>query len=165
MTTQTKKVLFNAAIAGITIFTVYRVSKKLETKYTNVSTPDHPAAEDELDEEIDDTVSDVKDKIHDAAVKMVNWIIAHKDGIDAFTSCFSLAASIYTLKGAINKSKTPSSIDKRIIKDNKDGEFVLNTSRQGEVNDEKVPRLDVKPGNLVIGEWAKNNETLHFTVV
>ncbi len=114
-----KRLLFDLTIAGVTLITVYAIEKHVEKKYAEVGTPKRPlneTTEDDID--IPEKKEDVKEKVKEvsanavkemkkAAMKVVNFVTEHKEEVDSITSIFGLLASIFTLKGAYQKSKMP----------------------------------------------------------
>ena len=176
-----KKTIFKAAIAGITLFTVYKVTKiEEEKKYTQVSTPDHPASESEVKKHksMKQTVKRTVDKIkNNKAVKRIQqvskkismWIVEHSEGIDAGVKFISLIASLFTLRTAVIRSNQARPLNpftgslKALEESNKEGEKILQElSRPKEI--ELLPTIEVKNGDVLVGEWAEDGSNIHFTV-
>lgn len=109
-----KKVLFGLAIAGVTIFAIYKMEQS-KKNYTRVSTPKHPIHETETEEEncdgetenvddIDDSEEEtVKDKIKRYAIKFVNYILEHRDQIEALSTVIAFSASVLSFVYNIRK--------------------------------------------------------------
>lgn len=177
-----KKTIFKATIAGITLFTVYKVTKtQEEKKYANVSTPDHPISKTEEKKEeksikkvVEKEVNKIKNnkavkKIQQVSKKISEWIVAHSEGIDAGVKFISLIASLFTLRTAVIRSNQASPLNpfsapfKALEESNKEGERILQAfSQPREI--ELLPTIEVKSGDTLVGEWSEDGSNIHLTV-
>lgn len=80
------KVLLGAAIGAVVYISAIKLSK------TKVYAEVNPIPEED---------SEVQKKIKDAALKMTNWILEHKDDIQAVTLVITLAAAVIKLSSAV----------------------------------------------------------------
>lgn len=122
----TKQKLFGLTIAGVTLFTVYKITEYVaEKKYAETATPNHPHTENTEEEknivekvadkckedakEIAHKVMDSKAAKHlkQAGEKMMKFIMSHEDEIRSLKEVIGFVAAVYTLKGAIGRSKMP----------------------------------------------------------
>lgn len=162
-----KKAIFKATIFGITLFTVYEITKtREEKKYTEVSTPDHPINESEEPKKETKLIDKIKEnkivkKIKRASEKVSEWIVKHESDIDLATKCFSLMASIFTLRSAAIRSNEIKSFIPHLGKDVGDPILPISSSKQ---QVEILPTIEVKSGDVLVGEWDENGSNMHFTV-
>lgn len=92
-----KNKLLIGALAVVAAAVVAVVINKSKTKYAKVQSSD---TEEERAED-----SEAKKKIAIAAKKMVEWIINHKDYIEAATLVVGLAAKVITLRNKVNEGR------------------------------------------------------------
>lgn len=99
-----KSKLIAGLIIGGAAVVVALLAKKKEKKYAEVQSPEEEEKSEESDE--------IKAKIAKAATKVVNWILNHKDDIEAATLVISLASACVGFRNKVNEgrkavSKTP----------------------------------------------------------
>ena len=85
-----KKLIFSFAIGGVVVAALYYTSKKKKA-YATVGGNTEEQPEDET----------LKEKIAKGAEKMVNWIVEHKDQVEAVTTGISFITSLVCLKNAV----------------------------------------------------------------
>lgn len=85
-----KKLIFSFAIGGVVVAALYYTSKKKKT-YATVGGNTEEQPEDET----------LKEKIAKGAEKMINWIVEHKDQVEAVTTGISFITSLVCLKNAV----------------------------------------------------------------
>ena len=93
-----KNFLIGITIGGAAIVTVYLLSKKNKT-YIDMN-------QSETEEEVKETKKDVVEKkVKEAGEKMANWILEHKDYIEAGTAVVGFVASLFSLRNAVKPRK------------------------------------------------------------
>ena len=85
-------------IVGVAVGAVALIKSK-EKKYAEVQSPE--TDEEEKKEES----SEVKEKIRKTAVKVVNWILTHKDDIEAATLVLGLMSAVINFKNKVNEGR------------------------------------------------------------
>ena len=111
-----KKLIFSFAIGGVVVAALYFTSKKKKT-YATVGGSTEEPVEDET----------IKEKISKGAEKMVNWIMEHKEQIEAVTTGISFVTSLVCLKNALKPKQ-------------KKGMITLNENQLKSIINEKVER-------------------------
>lgn len=164
MTVLTKRLIFTATVFGATLFTIYKVkTEQKEEKYTEVPTPDHPSVEQPKKEsKIKESYAKVKAKVIEKYAKAKAWAIVHQEEINLLHSVIALAASVYTLKSAISHDKLYSSM---ALPAPDPGKEVTAALQDAATSVASYSTCDVRPGNIVVGEWDQSGEFMHFSVV
>jgi hypothetical protein len=97
-----KNLLIGITIGGAAVAALYFLKNK-KKKYVEVNKEEFEDAEEVKEEKT--VVDSAKEKIKEAAVKMVNWIMEHKDQIEAGSAALTFATALVSLRNAIVPKK------------------------------------------------------------
>lgn len=93
------KALIGVLIGGAAAVVAAYVIKKKEKKYAEVQSSEKEVEEVEEDDE--KKTSEIKEKISSAAKKIVEWVLTHKDEIEAATAVLGLASACLNFKNKV----------------------------------------------------------------
>ena len=97
-----KNLLIGITIGGAAVAALYFIKGK-KKKYVEVNKEEFEDAEEVKEEK---TIADsAKEKIKEAAIKMVNWIMEHKDQIEAGSAALTFVTALVSLRNAIVPKK------------------------------------------------------------
>ena len=97
-----KNLLIGITIGGAAVAALYFLSNK-KKKYVEVNKEEF--ADEEVVKEEKSVVDTAKDRIKEAAIKMVNWIMEHKEQIEAGSAALTFATALVSLRNAIVPKK------------------------------------------------------------
>lgn len=97
-----KNLLIGITIGGAAVAALYFLKNK-KKKYVEVNKEEFEDAEEVKEEKT--VVDSAKEKIKEAAIKMVNWIMEHKDQIEAGSAALTFATALVSLRNAIIPKK------------------------------------------------------------
>lgn len=99
-----KNLLIGITIGGAAVAVLYFLSNK-KKKYVEVNKEEFGQDYDESIEEEKTITDSAKEKIKEAAIKMVNWIMEHKDQIEAGSAALTFVTALVSLRNAIVPKK------------------------------------------------------------
>lgn len=91
------KALIGVLIGGAAAVVAAYVIKKKEKKYAEVQSSE----KEEVEEDDKKETSEIKEKISSAAKKIVEWVLTHKDEIEAATAVLGLASACLNFKNKV----------------------------------------------------------------
>lgn len=91
------KALIGVLIGGAAAVVAAYVIKKKEKKYAEVQSSE----KEEVEEDDEKETSEIKEKISSAAKKIVEWVLTHKDEIEAATAVLGLASACLNFKNKV----------------------------------------------------------------
>jgi hypothetical protein len=97
-----KNLLIGITIGGAAVAALYFLKNK-KKKYVEVNKEEFEDTEEVKEEKT--IVDSAKEKIKEAAIKMVNWIMEHKDQIEAGSAALTFATALVSLRNAIIPKK------------------------------------------------------------
>lgn len=97
-----KNLLIGITIGGAAVAALYFLKNK-KKKYVEVNKEEFEDAEEVKEEKT--VIDSAKEKIKEAAVKMVNWIMEHKDQIEAGSAALTFVTALVSLRNAIIPKK------------------------------------------------------------
>ena len=100
-----KNLLFGITIGGAAIAALYYISKKNKKTYVEVN---KEAVEENGAGEIKEaptTREVIEEKVKEAGKRMANWILEHKDYIEAAGATVGFVTSLFSLRNAVSPKK------------------------------------------------------------